>query len=219
MIHCMPNLPPYCPSVHLLKQNMAIGRPYVMLVLVTLFLATLSTVRADACPTPEYTVKPSGRGRRVWADKVTRIRLTIKNTSPFALDNYVIRMGVPTDHVTYQSYNVLGHTARRKAITNFLTKPDGSLEWTLFDMPAGKDFRFLIFVKIRDCASLGAISFPISSFYNRVNDTCPFDGPAAKMRIVMPKKTKGNRRPPMPTGCPTPAPTIAPSAAPSLAPI
>lgn len=189
-----------------------------MLVLVTLFLATLSTVRADACPTPEYSVKPSGRGRRVWADKVVKIKLSIKNSSPFVLNNYVIRMGVPTDHVTYQAYNVMGYTARKKAITNFLTKPDGSLEWTLFDMPAGKKFRFVIYVEIRDCAALGVISFPISSFFKNGNITCPFDGPAAKMRIVMPKKSKGGGRPPIPIGCPTPAPTTAPSAVPSLAP-
>lgn len=192
-----------------------------LLALIALLLATLSpTVHAeDACPTLKYVVHPKGNGRRAWAGKVARISFSIKNKSPLTLDKYVVRISIPTDKVTYQSYNVYGTTARHKATTTF--ENDGSiLAWTLYNMPAGDTFRIVVYVKVRDCAALGPVAFPISSYQDIGGfPTCPVLGPAGILRIVMPKKSKKEGRPPVPTGCdtpsPTPAPTLAPSASPS----
>lgn len=197
-------------------------RALVVLVLATLFLATLTTTQAgggapadDACPTPKYAVESSGQ--RVSTDnKKIKLKFSITNTFNATLDNYVIRMGINTDKVTYESYNVVGHTAKKKATTLFTKEPDGSLlAWTLYSMPAGHTFRFLVFVQVRDCASLGPVSFPISSYLDVDGvPLCPLEGPAATLRIVRSKTAKQEGRP-RPTGCPTPAPTPAPTPSPT----
>jgi hypothetical protein len=183
-------------------------RTLVVLVLAaTLFLATFTITQAtaqaeDACPTPKYAVmKPSGAGRRVSTDsKKIKLKFGIKNTSPTTLDNYVIRMGIPADKITYESYNVMGHTAKKKATALFATEPNGTaIAWTLFNVPAGGTFRFLVFVKVRDCAAIGPLSFPISSYFEVEGvPLCPVDGPAPRLRIVMPRKSSENAA----SGCP-----------------
>lgn len=192
-----------------------------MLVLAALFLAILApSVQANACPAPQYTVSPSGSGQRVSASsKKVKIKFTIKNTSPVTLDNYVVRMAIPTDKVTYESYNVVGHTAKKKATTFFNQEPDGSvLAWTLYDMPAGNTFKFLVFFQVRDCAALGRVLFPISSYQDVGGfPVCPVLGPTGYLRLVMPKHVKGSPRPRLPPGC-TLAPTLAPTSALTTAP-
>ena len=154
------------------------------------------------------------------ADQKVNIRFDFKNPFNATLDNYVIRMAIPIDKITYESYNVLGRTAKKKATTTFATEPDGSLiAWTLYNMPAGNTFTFLVLVTVRDCAALGITSFPISSYLGVDGvPLCPIEGPAPSVRIVMPKKSKTESRPPAPTGCPTPSPTPAPTPSPTPAP-
>jgi len=163
-----------------------------VLVLVALFLATLTTACRDACPKPRYKVTKPSPGQRVGADQKVKIRFDFKNPFNATIDNYVIRMAIPIDKITYEMYNVLGHTAIKKAMTTFATEPDGSLiAWTLYNMPAGATFKFLVFVTVRDCAALGITSFPISSYLDVDGvPLCPIEGPAPSLRIVMPKKSK-----------------------------